>query len=560
MARPENIRLGELLLNNGLITPIQLETALSAKGKSSRRLGKFLIELNYLDEKQIATAVAKQLNIPYLDLKNYDIDKNVFLKLNETQARRFKSVVLKEDKDFLTVGMVDASDLNAYDELVNILKKDIQLICITEESFFEVIEKYYNNQEDIQVIAKELEKDIINVVNVDLKELTLEDAPVIKLFRGVFEDAVRNKASDIHIEPQEDHTMIRFRIDGVLILHAKINSKISAPLVSRLKIISSLDISEKRLPQDGRFQIETKNQKYDVRISILPGNFGESVVMRILGQNNNVLSVDNLNMPENILNVFNKMIHANDGMILVVGPTGSGKTTTLYSALATINNLEKKIITIEDPIEYQLQLINQIPVNEKIDLTFDKVLRSVLRQDPDVIMIGEIRDPETAKIALRSAITGHLIFSTLHTKDAISTPARLIDMGIPNYMVATALQGILSQRLIRKNCTECCSIHMPTKKELIWAENFFGEKVESFNFKIGEGCPTCNKTGLLGRIGVYELLEIDEELANSLYLGDLSKFNELAKEKIKGKTMKDNIKFLLKNGTISIEEIQKLGF
>lgn len=560
MARPEKVRLGEVLLNQGLISPTQLETALSTKGNSTRRLGKILVELNYVTEEQISKALAHQLHIPYIELKSYDINTEVFFKLNEAQARRLRTVVLEESEFNFVVGMADPSDLNIYDDLVKILKKDLTLVCVTEEALLFIVDKYYRNRESLHAIAKELEQDIINVVGVDLQELTVEDAPVIKLFKGIFEDAVKSNASDIHIEPQKEHAMIRFRIDGVLTLHTKINSKIAAPLVSRLKIISNLDISEKRLPQDGRFQIEVKNGTYDVRISILPSNFGESVVMRVLSQNNQVLHVDQLDMPEHIYTPFNKMIHAHEGMVLVVGPTGSGKTTTLYSALATINDIEKKIITIEDPIEYQLNLINQIPVNEKIDLTFDKVLRSVLRQDPDVIMIGEVRDAETAQIALRGAITGHLIFSTLHTKDTISTPARLIDMGVPSYMVATALQGVLSQRLIRTNCPECNMEHTPEAKDLIWAEKFLGEDVKNIQFKKGIGCGSCNKTGFLGRTGVYELLEMDEGLANLLHKDDLSLFNVKAKEKLKGKTMLDNIKQLLCSGKISLHEVQKMGF
>lgn len=560
MSRPEKIRLGEVLISQGLITATQLDSALSTKGNSSRRLGKILVEMNYVSEEQISRALASQLKIQFVDLKNYEIDSNTFFKLNEAQARRYRAVVLRESVNSFTVGMADPSDLNVYDELVKILKKDLTLVCVTEESLLFTIDRLYRHKENIQDIAKELEQDIINLVGVDLQELTVEDAPVIKLLKGVFEDAVRSNASDIHIEPQKDHAMIRFRIDGVLQLHTKINNKICAPLISRLKIISNLDISEKRLPQDGRFQIEVKNNAFDVRISILPENFGEAAVMRLLNQSSTMLNVEKIGMPDFILEPFNKMIHANEGMVLVVGPTGSGKTTTLYSALSTIKSMEKKIITIEDPIEYQLPLINQVPINEKIDLTFGKVLRSVLRQDPDVVMIGEIRDSETAQIALRSAITGHLILSTLHTKDTVSAAARLIDVGVPGYMVATALQGVLSQRLIRVNCPECITDYHPTGKDLIWAEKQFEEDVTHMHFKHSTGCNVCNQTGFLGRTGVYELLEIDDNLARMLHKGELHEFITASKEKLKGKTMLDGIKKLLAEGKISLQEAQKMGF
>lgn len=560
MSRPEKIRLGEVLLNQGIITKSQLDNALVTKGNSSRRLGKILIELNYVTEEQMSRALASQLKIPFVNLKNHEIDSNSFFKLTEAQARKYRAVVLKESNYSFTVGMADPSDLNIYDELVKILKKDLTLVCVTEEGVLFTIDRLYRNTEHIQDIAKELEQDMINVVGVDLQELTVEDAPVIKLLKGVFEDAVKSNASDIHIEPQKDHAMIRFRIDGVLYLHTKINTKICAPLISRLKIISNLDISEKRLPQDGRFQIEVKDNAFDVRISILPENFGEAAVMRLLNQSSVMLNIDKIGMPDYIYEPFNNILQANEGMVLVVGPTGSGKTTTLYSALSTIKDIEKKIITIEDPIEYQLPLINQVAINEKIDLTFGKVLRSVLRQDPDIIMVGEIRDTETAQIALRSAITGHLILSTLHTKDTISAPARLIDIGVPEYMVATALQGVLSQRLIRVNCPDCKTDHHVTGKELIWAEKEFGSDISHVHFKHSVGCNVCNKTGFLGRTGVYELLEIDEDLAKMIHKGELAEFSTIAKEKLKGKTMKDSVKKLLIEGKVSLQEAQKMGF
>ncbi len=560
MARPGKFRLGEVLLNAGLITPAQLESALTSKGTSTRRLGKILVEMNYVTEEQISKALATQLNIDFVDLKSYEIDYGAFFKLNEAQARRARSVVVKETPKDYVVAMADPFDLNIYDDLVKILKKDLVLVCVTEESLFMVIDKNYRQKDNLQNIAKELEQDMVSVVGIDLQELTVEDAPVIKLLKGVFEDAVRSNASDVHIEPQKDSAMIRFRIDGVLHLHTRINSKICAPLISRLKIISNLDISEKRMPQDGKFQIDVNNSHYDVRLSILPENFGEGAVMRLLNQNSAMLEVDKIGMPIEISEPFKRIIHGNEGMILVVGPTGSGKTTTLYSALASIKSVEKKIITIEDPIEYQMGFINQVAVNEKIDLTFGKVLRSVLRQDPDVIMIGEIRDTETAQIALRSAITGHLILSTLHTKDTISTPARLIDIGVPNYMVATALQGVLSQRLIRINCTGCLTDYEPTGKDLIWLEKIFGDKLKEISFKHSTGCNVCGKTGFLGRTGVYEFLEIDDELSYLIHEGNLPKFSMVAKKKLEGRTMIDGIRKLLMDGKISLQEVQRVGF
>jgi MSHA biogenesis protein MshE len=562
MARPEKIRLGEALLKYGLVTPLQLETALEYQKGTNRRLGKILVEQKYVTEIQISQALAKQLNLNFLNLKRFDIDLNVFNKFTELQARKYKSIVLKDNKDSFLVAMADPSDLIIYDDILKILKKDIEVVCSTEEDILYIIDKNYKNKDSLTIFAQELEQDITKTSGINLNsfsELSVEDAPVIKILQGLFDDAVHMHASDIHIEPQKEHTLIRFRIDGALQIHTKVNNKICAPLISRLKIISGLDISERRLPQDGRFQINIKDIPLDVRISILPQYLGESAVMRLLSQENNILELDKIGIPSYILEPLQEMIQSNEGMILVVGPTGSGKTTTLYAALSQINNPNKKIMTIEDPVEYQLPLINQIAVNDKIDFTFSRILRSVLRQDPDVIMIGEIRDTETAQIALRSAITGHLIFSTLHTKNTLATPARLIDMGVPNYMLASALQGILSQRLIRINCSECTDTYTPSSKDLIWVQKHLNLDTSDIVFKRGCGCSYCNDTGFFGRTGIYEFLEIDSELSSCLHQNDLVNFNILATEKLKGRTMIDGLKALLINGQSSAEEIRRMG-
>lgn len=562
MARPEKIRLGEVLLKQNIITASQLESALQAQKGTTRRLGKVLIEQKHVTEEQISQALASQLQLQFVSLKKREIDPRILMRLNESQARKHRAVVLKEEQGELIVAMADPSDLIAYDDLLKILKKEINIVCATEEDVLYIIDKYYRQKDSLNAVAQELEKDIITVEGVNLNnltDLTLDDAPVIKLLQGIFEDAVKSHASDIHIEPQKDTTMIRFRIDGVLHVHTQVTNKICAPLISRLKIISNLDISEKRLPQDGRFQIHVNQLPLDIRISILPQHFGESAVMRLLAQNNNILELDHIGMPDNILKPFSSIIHGSEGMVLVVGPTGSGKTTTLYASLATINSIDKKIITIEDPVEYQIPLINQIAVNDKIGFNFEKILRSVLRQDPDVIMIGEIRDSETAQIALRGAITGHLIFSTLHTKDTISTPARLIDMGIPNYMVASALQGVLSQRLLRVNCSECTQFYKPSGRDLLWVEKNIGNDWEKYNFQKGAGCKHCNNTGFFGRTGVYEFLEVDSDLASLLHKNDLIDFHVAAKSKLKGKTMLEGLVSLVKSGKTSIEEVRRMG-
>lgn len=558
MIKVEKIRLGEALVKEGLITTLQLENALAVQKTSNRKLGKILIELKYVTEEQIAISLSKLLQVQYLKLKNYNIDVEVVNLLSEYQARKFKAIPIKKNNQIIELAMSDPLDLMAYDELQKILKKEIKVICITEEDLFFAIDKYYSNKENLSNLAEELEKDIfINTENLN-QGLTVEEAPVIKLLYGVFEDAIKNGASDIHIEPQKEKTMIRFRIDGELILHTEVNNKICAPLISRLKIVSNLDISEKRLPQDGRFNLEIHHKSVDVRLSILPGYYGEVAVMRLLRQDTNFINIANLNMSKEMFQSYLNMIESPEGMVLVVGPTGSGKTTTLYSSLSHINTINKKIITIEDPVEYQLPMLNQINVNEKIDLTFEKILRSVLRQDPDIIMVGEIRDTITAQIALRGAVTGHLIFSTLHTKDSVSTPIRLIDMGIAPYMVASALQGVLSQRLIRRNCPECTIEHELTEKEKIWVEKDLELNYHHVHWKKGMGCSYCNHTGFFGRVPVYELLVMDDELTRLLYKSDFSEYYKAASNKIHNHSMKNGLIELLKAGNVCIDEVKKM--
>ena len=356
----------------------------------------------------------------------------------------------------------------------------------------------------------------------------LKNAPVAKLLDSIFVDAVQMRASDIHIEPDEKGIRIRQRIDGVLhesILHG---SEIISALVLRIKLMANLNISEKRLPQDGRLKMTIKGHHIDVRVSTMPVHFGESVVMRILNQSKGILKLSQLGMPIPILKGVEELIHKPNGVFLVTGPTGSGKTTTLYAALSELNSAEKKIITIEDPVEYTLPRVNQVQVNPLIDLTFGSVLRASLRQDPDIIMIGEMRDEETVKIGLRAAMTGHLVLSTLHTNDAISSAIRLIDMGAEGFLVAGSLRGILAQRLLRMICDACYENYTPTAAEKSWVEGFTGEKNIAYQFKHGRGCSRCNQSGYLGRTGIYELLTIGQDLATALRKNNTEEFKTLA--------------------------------
>jgi len=386
-----------------------------------------------------------------------------------------------------------------------------------------------------------------------------EEAPVVKLLQTIFEDAVQVRASDIHIEPQEQKLHIRFRIDGVMHLQTQADLKISPALALRLKLMSGLDISEKRLPQDGRFAVKVKHKNVDVRISSMPTQYGESVVMRLLIQNDSDFSLEKLGMPPDMLVRFRKLIHRPGGMVLVTGPTGSGKTTTLYAALSELNSNANKIITVEDPVEYRLSGINQVQVNDKIDLSFSRVLRSALRQDPDIILVGEMRDQETAQIGLRAAMTGHLVLSTLHTNDAVSTPIRMIDMGVPRYMVAMSVLAVVAQRLLRLVCDHCAEPYVPEAFEQAWLQFELGDKVTQHKYVRGKGCTVCNGTGYQGRVGVYELLEMDNELIDGASHQDPNHFIKLARQRMAGKTIRKSAVDLVIEKRTTISEAMRIS-
>jgi len=360
-------------------------------------------------------------------------------------------------------------------------------------------------------------------------------APVVKLLQSLFEDAVQIGSSDIHIEPDEKVLRIRQRVDGVLQEHTMNETSIAGALVLRLKLIAGLNISEKRLPQDGRFSITIKDRNIDVRISTMPVFHGESVVMRLLDQSGGIIDMENLGMGEALGARIKKLIKRSHGMFLVTGPTGSGKTTTLYAALNLLNEPEKKIITVEDPVEYRLPRINQVQVNTSIGLTFARVVRTMLRQDPDIVLIGEMRDEETSEIALRAAMTGHLVLSTLHTNDAISTVNRLLDMGIKDYLLASALHAILAQRLVRRICTSCSEDTELDNQQAAWMQAHGSESLKNVTFKKGAGCNYCNYTGYSGRIGVYEMLDFDQDLTDALSHGDIPTFERMARDSLGSK-------------------------
>ena len=565
MARPEKIRLGELLVRQKLLSETQLQLALEEQKKSGRKLGRFLVENGFISEDQIAEAIAKQLNIPFIRLKNYVIKAETTRLLPEMQARRFRAIILENRGDSVLVGMADATDLMVYDEISRIVKNNIELAVVNENELLQTIDRIYRKTDEITDLARELEHDLgdgyIDFTNLSV-QTGAEDAPVVKLLQSVFDDATQVHASDIHIEPQADSLQIRFRIDGMLNLQTRADIKIAPALALRLKLISGLDISEKRLPQDGRFAIKVKQQSIDVRISTMPTQYGESVVMRLLNQSGNTLNLNAIGMPAAMLARFRAILQRPNGLILVTGPTGSGKTTTLYGALSELNSPERKIITVEDPIEYRLPGINQVQVNEKIELSFARVLRSALRQDPDIVLVGEMRDQETAQIGMRAAITGHLVLSTLHTNDAASTPIRLMDMGVPRYMVASSVQAVLAQRLVRIICESCSEAYSPSPTEQIWLNNELGHADLSKDFQgfqHGRGCSHCNQTGYSGRIGVYEMLEMTTAVAEAASYADPAAFIHAAEVQMGGNTLGRQAAQLASTGKTTVAEAMRVS-
>ncbi|MDP1674556.1 MAG: GspE/PulE family protein [Burkholderiales bacterium] len=563
MGRPEKIRLGEILVQQKLLSEDQLKAALEEQKKTGRRLGHVFIEKGFISEELISKALARQLGAAYIDLKHYNIKRDIITRLPETQARRFRAIVLEDKGESYMVGMADPTDLTAYDEIARVLKRDIDLAVVTETELLRAIDRSYRRTEQIAGLAQELGADLGDSGAIDFAALAttpgLEEAPVVKLLQTVFEDATQARASDIHIEPQEKRLQIRFRIDGVLHLQTETDAKIASAVVLRLKLMSGLDISEKRLPQDGRFAIKVRNTAIDVRISTMPTQYGESVVMRLLNQGSGILGLDNIGIPADMLVKVREVIHRHSGMILVTGPTGSGKTTTLYAALNELNTSERKIITVEDPVEYRLPGINQVQVNDKIELTFDRVLRSALRQDPDVVLVGEMRDEKTVETGLRAAMTGHMVFSTLHTNDASSTPIRLLDMGAPRYMVALSLQLVLAQRLVRVNCESCVENYQPLPGEHEWLRSELGDAVDQQAYKRGRGCSYCNGTGYLGRTGVYEMLEMTKPVVEAANQTDVNRFVEVARKQLGKHTLRHHAAQLAASGKTSPDEAMRVS-
>ncbi|MGM8222410.1 GspE/PulE family protein [Clostridium perfringens] len=504
-------RLGDILIESGKLTEDKLKEALIIQKQVGKRLGEILVEQNFVTEEDIIEVLEKQLNIERVNLEIIRIDRRAIKMISENVCRKHLIVPYEIDDNTIKVAMADPLDIVAIDDVEISTGLNVRPYIAVKQSIQRAIDIYYSNQKVLSA-AEELTKEVDegnNLILDNIEEVdNLDNAPIIKMIEYVMKNAVEERASDIHIESYENILRIRYRIDGKLHTISTLPVDTLAPLVTRIKILANLDISEKRLPQDGRILTRFGDKQIDLRVSILPMITGEKIVIRIINKENFIISKEGLGIKDYELNLLEKITKHSNGIILVTGPTGSGKTTTLYTILNELNTDSKNIITIEDPVEVSIEGINQVNVNNKVGLTFATGLRSILRQDPDIIMIGEIRDSETAQIAIRSAITGHLVLSTLHTNNAPSSILRLEDMGVQRYLIANAIKGVIAQRLVRKICPKCKLQYdaTPYEKEILNID-----KNEELILNKGKGCAYCNNTGYVGRMGIYEIMEVTKE-------------------------------------------------
>lgn len=556
-------RLGAMLVSSGLITEEQLKKALAVQQREGGRLGSILVKMNFVPEDKLIMFLSKQYGVPYVDLSRFEIDANVVKLIPADVAQKYQIMPINRTGATITIAMVDPSNVFAIDDVKFMTGYNVEPVVATEAGIKNAIAKYYSLTSAIENVMTTLENDdkAVGVIHeeedkVDVAKLKaeVEEAPVVKLVNLILSDAVQKGASDIHIEAYEKAFRVRYRIDGSLYEVMSPPMKLRAALTSRLKIMAELDIAERRLPQDGRIKLKIKDKEVDLRVSTLPCLFGEKIVMRILDKGNLMLDLTKLGFEPKALKDFMDAITSPYGMVLVTGPTGSGKTTTLYSALQQVNTIDVNIMTAEDPVEYNLHGINQVQMKEDIGLNFAAALRSFLRQDPDIVMVGEIRDYETAEIAVKAALTGHLVLSTLHTNDAPSTINRLLNMGVEPFLVSSSVILILAQRLVRKVCQNCKKPEKIPVNVLVDA-GFTKEEAASVVCYKGEGCNTCNNTGYKGRVALYEVMPVKEEIKELILQGASALEIKRLAIKLGMKTLRMSGLTKIKEGLTSIEEV-----
>jgi type IV pilus assembly protein PilB len=552
--------LGGILVRMGLLNELQLQQALDVQARTGERLGRILVRMGLVTEEDLAKAIGVQWGYPYVSLSNTPVDPEVVRLVPQHIASRHKVLAFGRNGERLLVALVDPLNLLALDDVRLVTGMDVEARITTEDELMQAINKYYHVGSIFeQAVVTEEEALSEEEVSIDRLREMVDEAPVVKLVNVILDQAIREGASDIHIEPHRNGLHVRYRIDGVLHDVMSPPKNLKAALVSRIKIVANLDIAERRRPQDGRIHLKVDGRDIDLRVSTLPTMFGEKVVMRILDQSNALISLNRLGMASDVQAQWEELASKPYGMILVTGPTGSGKTTTLYATLSKINTLDKNIITVEDPVEYQLPRINQVQVNPKAGLTFATGLRSILRQDPDVIMVGEIRDRETAEIAVQAALTGHLVLSTLHTNDAPSAFTRLIDMGIEPFLITSSVIGVLAQRLARTICPKCKEAYRPPREAVRRLSEELAEEQDLVLYR-GAGCEFCRQTGYKGRTGVYELLVVTDRIrervvqrASSTEIRDVARSEGF-------RTMRDDGIRKVLEGVTTIEEILRVVY
>ncbi|MFH1757540.1 MAG: type IV-A pilus assembly ATPase PilB [Pseudomonadota bacterium] len=557
-----NVRLGELLVSKGLITAKQLEDALQEQKISGNKLGSSLVKLGLITEKNLVSFLSRHYGVPAIDLSEAQIDPEVIKMIPPDVVFKYQVIPIKRIGSTLRVSMSDPSNILAIDDIKFLTSCHVEVFVSTESAIKAAIDKFYDSSESLADIMDSMDGSekmelLEEIDEVDIRELqqASEDAPVIKLVNLILNEAIKRKASDIHLEPYEKVFRVRFRTDGVLQEFMKPPMKLKNAIISRTKIMAKLDIAERRLPQDGRIKMKFgKDKEMDFRVSVLPTLYGEKVVMRLLDKSNLQLDMTKLGFEEKPLKEFKEAIHKPFGMVLVTGPTGSGKTTTLYSALAELNQITENISTAEDPVEFNLMGINQVQMHEEIGLTFASSLRSFLRQDPDIIMVGEVRDFETAEIAIKAALTGHLVLSTLHTNDAPSTVNRLLNMGIEPFLVASSVNLIAAQRLARMIC-EYCKQPIQVSPQMLLNLGVLPDEISGFVCYKGTGCARCSNTGYKGRIALYEIMPIREEIRELILQGASAMEIKREAMRLGMKTLRQTALTKLRDGTTTVEEV-----
>jgi type IV pilus assembly protein PilB len=549
-------KLGDVLIEKGYVTPEQLQQALDKQPATGQRLGDQLVDAGVITEEQLIDAISDRLAIPRLSLDAMVIDPAVIQRVPVDLARRYTLVPVFSIGSTITLAMADPLNIIAIEEIKYRTGCEIKRAVASISEIKKAIDDYYSVADSIDgLIAADSETAQLKPTELPSTAEADTDTPVIKLVNLIISKAVKDRASDIHIEPDETSLRVRYRLSGSMREEASPPKAMQKELISRIKIAANMDVSEKRLPQDGRFMMNVDGTAVDLRVSTLPTIHGEKVVIRILDQRNMMRSFTELGFREKLKVCWQNIIHKPEGLVLLSGPTSSGKTSTLYATLVEVNSIEKNIITVEDPVEYSISLVNQVQINEKAGLTFPSTLRSILRQNPDIIMIGEIRDAETAKMAIRSSLTGHLVFSTIHTNDAPSAISRLIDMGIESYLVMSALKGVLAQRLVRVNCPDCLESYHPS--ETILARAGMADLVDVVDFKRGAGCTHCKMTGFAGQTGIFEFLEVTPEMSELIYEGaSLSHIRESARKSGYVPLFEAGLE-KVSGGIISLEELLK---